>query len=67
MDCNFCLLITDNLSKCGLCIGSTMVLCDRCFKLHIDFHPLDDDILASVKTKRICGLDCVVGDSSSIF
>ena len=61
MDCNFCLLITDNLSKCGLCISSKMVLCDRCF------HPLDDDILASVKTKRICGLDCVVGDSSSIF
>lgn len=66
-NCNFCLLITENLSKCLLCDNQTMVFCERCFRLHTDFHPLDKDVLSSVKEKRICGLDCVVGDKTSIF
>lgn len=63
--CEFCLLITKNLNKCVMC-DNPPLFCERCFRLHIDFHPIDDDILNSVKEHRICGLDNCVGDKTGM-
>ena len=63
--CDFCILMTNELNLCVLC-GSKMKLCARCFMLHMDFH---EDIIDEYKSshKKICGLDCMVGDNSGVF
>ena len=64
--CDFCILATDELNLCVLC-GTKMELCERCFMLHLDFH---EDILDDTKGmthKKICGMDCMVGDNSGVF
>ena len=66
-NCEFCLLVTKNLSKCGLCASKSGIFCDRCFRLHIDFHDLEEDILTSVKDKWVKGLENMIDDKTGIL